>query len=85
MAAVILFRICLNSFQSDGPCVLLALRYALDVFLLAALYVTLFYIAILRWSIGSRRLHHNSTVIRRVTMVRRERGCDYRCVRGDVS
>ena len=29
-----------------------------------------YYIVILRWPVGSRRLHQNTTVIRRVTMVR---------------
>ena len=40
-----------------------------------------YYIVILRWPVGSRRLHLNTTVIRRVTMVRAERGCDLRLPR----
>ena len=44
-----------------------------------------YYIVILRWPVGSRRLHQNTTVIRRVTMVRTERGCDLRFVQGDIS
>ena len=47
--------------------------------------VTEYYIVILRWPVGSLRLHHNTTVIRRVAMVRTERGCDIRFVQGDVS
>ena len=41
----------------------------------------LYYIVILRWPVGSRRLHQITTVIRRATMVRTERGCDLRFVR----
>ena len=41
----------------------------------------MYYIVILRWPVGSRRLHQNNTVIRRVTMVRTERECDLRFVR----
>ena len=40
-----------------------------------------YYIVILQWPVGSRRLHQNTTVICRVTMVRRERGCVLRFVR----
>ena len=40
-----------------------------------------YYIVILRWPVGSRMLHQNTTLIRRVTTVRTERGCDLRFVR----
>ena len=40
-----------------------------------------YYIVILWWPVGSRRLHQNTTVIRRVTMVRTERGVRLRFVR----
>ena len=47
--------------------------------------VSAYHIVILRWPVGSRRLHHNTTVIRRVAMVRTERGGDLWFVQGDVS
>ena len=48
---------------------------------LLKLNLPLYYIVILRWPVGSRRLHQNTMVIHRVTMVRTERGCDLRFVR----
>ena len=45
----------------------------------------IYYIVGLRWPVGSRRLHHDTTVIRRVTMARTERGCDLQSVQDDVS
>ena len=44
----------------------------------------IYYIVSLRWPVGSRRLYHNTTVIRRVTMARTERGCDLQSVQDDV-
>ena len=40
---------------------------------------------ILRWPVGSRMLHQNTTVIRRVTTVRTERGVRLTVCQGDVS
>ena len=45
----------------------------------------LYYIVMLRWPVGSRMLHHNTTVIRRVTTVRTERGVRLTVCQGDVS
>ena len=42
-------------------------------------------IVILRWPVGSRMLHQNTTVIRRVTTVRTERGVRLTVCQGDVS
>ena len=44
-----------------------------------------YYIVILRWPVGSRMLHQNTTVIRRVTTVRLERGVRLTVCQGDVS
>ena len=44
-----------------------------------------FNIVILRWPVGSRTLHQNTTVIRRVTTVRTERGVRLTVCQGDVS
>ena len=44
-----------------------------------------YYIVILRWPVGSRMLHQNTTVIRRVTTVRTERGVRLMVCQGDVS
>ena len=44
-----------------------------------------YYIVILRWPVGSRMLHQNTTVIRRVTTVRTERGVRLTVCQGDVS
>ena len=44
-----------------------------------------FYIVILRWPVGSRMIHQNTTVIRRVTTVRTERGVRLTVCQGDVS
>ena len=44
-----------------------------------------YYIVILRWPVGSRMLHQNTTVIRRVTTVRMERGVRLTVCQGDVS
>ena len=46
---------------------------------------TPYYIVILRWPVGSRMLHQNTTVIRRVTTVRTERGVRPTVCQGDVS
>ena len=43
--------------------------------------ITSYYIVILRWPVGSRMLHQNTTVIRRVTTARTDEGCDLRFVR----
>ena len=45
----------------------------------------MYYIVILRWPVGSRMLHQNTTVIRRVTTVRTERGVRLTVCQGDVS
>ena len=45
----------------------------------------LYYIVILRCPVGSRMLHQNTTVIRRVTTVRTERGVRLTVCQGDVS
>ena len=44
-----------------------------------------YYIVILRWPVGSRMLHQNTSVIRRVTTVRTERGVRLTVCQGDVS
>ena len=44
-----------------------------------------YYIVILRWPVGSRMVHQNTTVIRRVTTVRTERGVRLTVCQGDVS
>ena len=44
-----------------------------------------YYIVILRWPVGSRMIHQNTTVIRRVTTVRTERGVRLTVCQGDVS
>ena len=58
-------------------------------FQLAVMYYnsvqTNYYIVILRWPVGSRMLHQNTTVIRRVTTVRTERGVRLTVCQGDVS
>ena len=45
----------------------------------------LYYIVILRWPVGLRMIHQNTTVIRRVTTVRTERGVRLTVCQGDVS
>ena len=47
--------------------------------------LSLYYIVNLRWPVGSRMLHQNTTVIRRVTTVRTERGVRLTVCQGDVS
>ena len=49
------------------------------------LVITKYYIVILRWPVGSRMLHQSTTVIRRVTTVRTERGVRLTVCQGDVS
>ena len=44
-----------------------------------------YYIVILRWPVGSRMLHQKTTVIRRATTVRTERGVRLTVCQGDVS
>ena len=44
-----------------------------------------YYIVILLWPVGSRMLHQNTTVIRRATTVRTERGVRLTVCQGDVS
>ena len=56
-----------------------------DLNLISLLGKRQYYIVILRWPVGSRMLHQNTTVIRRVTTVRTERGVRLTVCQGDVS